>query len=48
MIEDNTHQLNLEEESMEELDELFETFDACKLVEELREEFQRSLLPNEK
>ena len=47
-MQNDTPQLNLEEELMDELDELFESFDACKVVEELREECQRSSLPNEK
>ena len=48
MRKDDTPPPISEEELMRELDELFENFNACKLVEELREEHQRSVLPNKK
>ena len=48
MRKDNTSEQNLEKELMEELDELFENLDVCRLVDDLREEYQRSALPNKK
>ena len=48
MRKDDTPDQSLEKELMEELDELFENLDVCRLVDDLREEFQRSSLPNEK
>jgi len=48
MRKDDTPDQNLEKELMEELDELFENLDVCRLIDDLREECQRSALPNKK
>ncbi len=48
MSKNQAPQLNLEEELMKELDELYESFEACRAAEELREEYQRSVLSEKK